>query len=301
MIHKMQVMCNTRRLDNAGKGGYNDSTAGTEFAVNLGTKNALKRKILHTEPFDRVVAFVPETTETEPTRKFKADWRNENFRRSSLTWVSLFFLAIVYPLGTLLTTDDPIKMLESLDDTLRLILFVSTIVIQWFIFLLIFGTTFRENTGLAGLGFKRIRLVDFFWAFAFLAASNLILSGLALLLAELGMPMLGEIKFLIPQDTTGRIVWFFLSLTAGICEETAFRGYLMTRLRLIGGFQNWVLPTIISAVVFGACHAYQGIPGLIIISVYGALFSLMFIYTRTIWPVIIAHFFQDFMALFFPQ
>jgi len=239
--------------------------------------------------------------ESEPDRKFKLDWQNQNFRRSNLTWISLFFLAIAYPVGTLLTTEDPVKLLESLDDTMRLVLFISTIVFQWLTFMLIFGTTFRENTGLAGLGFKKIRLVDFFWGIAFLAAANLILSGLALLLNELGMPMLGEIKFLIPQDTTGRITWFFLSLTAGICEETAFRGYLMTRIRLVGGFQNWVIPTIISAVVFGVCHAYQGVPGLIVISVYGALFSLLYIYTRSIWPGIIAHFFQDFMALFIPQ
>lgn len=256
---------------------------------------------MQSEPFERVIAFTPQTIETEPDRKFKVDWQNENFRRSTLTWVSLFFLAIAYPVGTLLTTEDPVKLLESLDDTMRLVLFISTIVFQWLTFMLIFGTTFRENTGLAGLGFKRIRLVDFFWGIAFLAAANLILSGLALLLNELGMPMLGEIKFLIPQDTTGRITWFFLSLTAGICEETAFRGYLMTRIRLVGGFQNWVIPTIISAVVFGVCHAYQGVPGLIVISVYGALFSLLYIYTRSIWPGIIAHFFQDFMALFIPQ
>ncbi len=256
---------------------------------------------MQTEPFDRVVAYTPETDYAGSFGKFKIDWRNENFRRSSLTWISLFFLAIVYPLGSLSTVDDPIKLLESLDDTLRLILFVSTIVIQWFIFLLIFGTTFRENTGLAGLGFKRIRLVDFFWALAFLGASNVILSGLAFILAKVGLPMHGEIELLLPQDATGRVVWFFLSLTAGICEETAFRGYLMTRLRLIGGFRNWTWPTIISAVVFGVCHAYQGLPGLIVITVYGALFSLLFVYTRTIWPVIIAHFFQDFMALFIPQ
>lgn len=253
------------------------------------------------EPFERISALTPEIAQSEPDLKFKQDWQNQNFRRSTLTWMSLFFLCLVYPLGTLLTTEDPVKLLESLDDTMRLVLFITTIAFQWLTFLFIFGATFRENTGLAGLGFKRIRLVDFFWAFAFLAAANLLLSGLALLLNELGMPMLGEIKFLIPQDTTGRITWFFLSLTAGICEETAFRGYLMTRLRLIGGFQNWVIPTIISALVFGACHAYQGLPGLIVISVYGVLFSLLYIRTRSIWPGIIAHFFQDFMALFIPQ
>ena len=55
------------------------------------------------------------------------------------------------------------------------------------------------------------------------------------------------------------------------------------------------------AQLFGACHAYQGIPGLIVITVYGALFALLYIRTGRIWPCIIAHFFQDFSALFIPQ
>ncbi|MGH8014746.1 MAG: CPBP family intramembrane glutamic endopeptidase, partial [Candidatus Zixiibacteriota bacterium] len=208
---------------------------------------------------------------------------------------------ILYPLANVAFTDDPTALLRGLTEETRMILFVATIIIQWFIFTFILGASYTENTGLAGLGFRRLRLLDFFWAAAFFGVAALILSGLAKVLELAGMPMLGEIKFLIPQDSTGRIVWVALSLTAGICEETAFRGYLMTRLRLVGGFQSWLIPTIVSALVFGACHAYQGLPGFIVISVYGALFSLLFIYTRSIWPAIIAHFFQDFIALFIPQ
>jgi membrane protease YdiL (CAAX protease family) len=256
---------------------------------------------LQTEPFDRVAAYVPEPAEPEPFRKFKLEWQNDNFRRSVVTWLALSFLVIFYPLASIAYTDDPTELLRGLTEETRLILFIATIIVQWFIFIFIFGASYIENTGLAGLGFKRLRLVDFFWAAAFFAVAALALSGLAKLLEILGMPMLGEIKFLIPQETSGRFVWVILSLTAGICEETAFRGYLMTRLRLVGGFKSWLIPTLISAVVFGACHAYQGIPGFIVISVYGALFSLLFIYTKTIWPAIIAHFFQDLIALFIPQ
>ena len=256
---------------------------------------------MHTEPFDRVAAYTPETDYSGSLWKFKIDWRNENFRRSVMTWLTLFCLIILYPVVSIFGVDDPTALLENLDDELRMILFLSTIVVQWLIFSVIFAASYVENTGLAGLGFKKLRWLDFAWAAAFFGAAMLILSGLAELLAFLGMPMPGEIKFLIPQDTSGRIVWVFLSLTAAICEETAFRGYLMSRLRLLGGFDSWLIPTIVSALVFGACHAYQGIPGFIIISIYGAMFSLLFIYTRSIWPCIIAHFFQDFMALFIPQ
>ena len=63
----------------------------------------------------------------------------------------------------------------------------------------------------------------------------------------------------------------------------------------------WLIPVILSAVVFGACHAYQGLPGFILLSIYGAMFSILYIRTKSIWPCIIAHFFQDFSALFFPQ
>jgi membrane protease YdiL (CAAX protease family) len=113
--------------------------------------------------------------------------------------------------------------------------------------------------------------------------------------------MSGEIQFLIPEDATGRVVWVLVSFTAGFCEEVGFRGYLMTRLRLVGRFQSWLVPTIVSALIFGACHAYQGWPGFIILSVYGAMFSLLYIRTGSLWPCVIAHSLQDLGALFFPQ
>lgn len=202
---------------------------------------------------------------------------------------------------SVLFTGDPTSMLEDLNQGMLLAMLVSTIIMQWCVFLLIYVSAYREQTGLTGLGFRRIRSVDFAWAMAFLLASNAVLIGLSWFLGRVGLPMPGEISFLIPTDSSGKVVWVAVSITAGICEETAFRGYLMTRLRLVGRFPNWVVPVVVSAVAFGACHAYQGLPGFIVISVYGAMFSLLYVRTGTIWPAIIAHFFQDFTALFIPR
>ena len=256
---------------------------------------------MSTEQFERVEVYKPKLEETEETKRFKFETQNESFQISPLTWITLAFLVILYPIASIAPGEDPTEMLEGLNDTTRLVLFISTMIIQWCLFLLIFGAVIKEKTDLAGIGFRKIRPVDFAWAIAFVPASYLILVGLTLLLAEVGLPMSGEISLLIPEDTTGRIVWILLSFTAGFCEEAAFRGYLMTRLRLIGNFQNWVIPTIVSAIVFGACHAYQGLPGIIVISVYGAMFSWLYIRTGSIWPPVIAHFFLDFIALFIPQ
>ncbi len=242
----------------------------------------------------------PEQEKSDYSR-FLIDSGNWNFRRSLMTWFSLSLLLLFYPGISLAFMVDPSELATLLNDTVLMLTLISTIIMQWSIFLVLYVTTYREQTGLRGIGFTRIRGIYVAWAVAFLLASNLILAGLAWLLAQVGLPMPGEIKFLIPTDPTGRVVWVIVSITAGICEETAFRGYLMTRLRILGKTGNWLVPTVVSAAIFGACHAYQGIPGFILISVYGAMFSWLYIRTGSLWPGIIAHSLQDLGALLYPH
>ncbi|MEW5993196.1 MAG: type II CAAX endopeptidase family protein, partial [Candidatus Zixiibacteriota bacterium] len=235
-------------------------------------------------------------------REFKRQWGNQQFRKSKLTYLALFFLMVLYPGASLLFAEDPATLFKDLDQIALLAVLISTLFVQWAIFLLIYLTTYREETGLAGLGFRRLRLIHLAWTGAFLLATFSLLTALTFVLAELGLPLSGEIALIVPQDTLGRTVWVLTSITAGICEETAFRGYLMTRIRLLAGFKSWLWPVVISSVIFGVCHySYQGLPGLVIITVYGLLLALLYIYTRSLWPPIIAHFFQDFSALFIPQ
>ena len=256
---------------------------------------------MNTDPFERMPVFRTDEETKDRLAVFQERSGNSYFRPSRLTYLSLIFLLLIYPAASGLFTGDSALMLESLNQGTLLALLISTIVVQWCVFLLMYVAAYREQTGLTGLGFKRMRSLDFAWAAAFLLASNAILAGLAWWLGQIGLPMPGEIAFLIPTDPAGKVVWVAVSATAGFCEETAFRGYLMTRLRLVGRFTNWVIPTFISAIAFGACHAYQGLPGFIVISVYALMFSLLYIRTGTLWPCIIAHFFQDLSALFIPQ
>lgn len=209
---------------------------------------------------------------------------------------------IFYPVISLLgLEEDPGAVLRSLNKGSLIFLLVATILFQWTIFLFNYVTLYCEGTGLAGIGIGRIRALDFAWAGAFFLAAWTLLTGLAWGLAQIGLPMPGEISLLVPTDPFGKVIWVLVSFTAGFCEEVAYRGYLMTRLRLLLKSKTWVVPTIISAVMFGVGHMYQGVPGLIVISVYGVLFSILYIRTGRLWPCIIAHTFQDLGALFLPQ
>jgi membrane protease YdiL (CAAX protease family) len=258
---------------------------------------------LDNQAFERIPAYEASQAQdlSDPFSRFKFNSGNGDFKQGFFTYVNLFILLIVYPGFSLVGVGNTSNLLANIDQAVLAFLLISTILMQWVIFLINFVGTFTEKTGLAGLQLVRIRGVDFAWAFSFLLVSNLILAGLAWFLAQVGLPMPGEIAFLVPKDSFGRVLWVLVSFTAGFCEEVAFRGYLMTRLRLLGKFKSWIIPTIVSTLVFGICHAYQGLPGFIVISVYGLMFSLMYIKTGRLWPCIIAHFFQDFSALFIPH
>jgi len=238
----------------------------------------------------------------DPMAEFKALTGNTGFKPNLMTWVSLFVLLAFYPgISMLGDAESTMEILENITPGMLVFMLVATILMQWTIYLINWGALFTENTGLKGIGLSRIRPIHFAYGLTFLLVSYALLSGLAWGMAQIGYPMSGELGLMIPQDTTGRIVWVFVSFTAGFCEEVAFRGYIMTRLRLIFKTKSWVLPIIVSAIAFGACHAYQGIPNMIVLSVYGAMFSLLYIRTGSLWPCVIAHFFQDLLALFIPQ
>ena len=226
---------------------------------------------------------------------------NRNFRFNFMTWLSLGILLLLYPGMSLAGLgQDYSELLKDMSSGFLIVILVVTVLFQWAIFLVNYASVYLEGTGLKGIGLKRIRLIDFAWAFAFMLTAWLVLSAISWMLGQVGLPSSGDVSWLIPKDSTGRIVWVFVSFTAGFCEEVGFRGYLLTRLQLLFGVKSWIIPAIISSLAFGACHVYQGLPGFILVSVYGLMFSALFVRTGRLWPGIIAHFFWDFGALFFP-
>lgn len=224
----------------------------------------------------------------------------EQFRKSKASYLILFILLIFYPFISVALTGDPSRALRMMSVSRIVLVYLPTILIQWLLFLLVWLAAYREGTGLVGVGFKRIRLIDFAWAVAFLIVSNLILNLLSALLAAVSLEIPVELGLILPETIGEKIVWTILCITAGIFEETAFRGYLITRIRIFGRMKGWFVPVAIASLAFGSGHIYQGLGGFILITIYGAMFSILFLKTKSLWPCVIAHFLQDMITgLFF--
>jgi len=94
-----------------------------------------------------------------------------------------------------------------------------------------------------------------------------------------------------PHGAVEIVLWVLVSLSAGICEEFVFRGYLMRQ--FAAWFGSWPLGLLASAVVFGIGHAYQGLGPVLTIVVHGISFGLIALLTRRLVPGMTAHAVED--------
>jgi membrane protease YdiL (CAAX protease family) len=100
---------------------------------------------------------------------------------------------------------------------------------------------------------------------------------------------------LLPQTIPQLGVWFLVSLTAGICEELVFRGYLLQQ--FIAWTGRPVLSVLLSGLIFGSIHLYEGLGAILPIAALGIVFGLVVVRFRgDLRAVILAHTLQDFLT-----
>ena len=86
-------------------------------------------------------------------------------------------------------------------------------------------------------------------------------------------------------------LWVLLSISAGFSEELAFRGYLQRQFTALTGRTSQAL--LLQAAVFGIAHGYQGLQACLAIALYGALFTLLALWRKSLRPGMIAHAWTD--------
>lgn len=98
----------------------------------------------------------------------------------------------------------------------------------------------------------------------------------------------------IVPHTRAELAWFQpVAVSAGVCEELIWRGFLMWAFRPWLGVWGAALA---SSVSFGLAHSYQGRRGMITTGIGGALFALLAIATRSIVPGMVLHALVDVMG-----
>jgi CAAX protease family protein len=108
-----------------------------------------------------------------------------------------------------------------------------------------------------------------------------------------------KLDFFLPY-TSREQAWFaVVSVTAGICEETLYRGFLYHYFR---DFWHWglLLAVVASAVVFGLAHGYQGVSGIVATGAIGGLMAALYLATGSLLAPMIFHALLDLRILIFP-
>ena len=100
---------------------------------------------------------------------------------------------------------------------------------------------------------------------------------------------------LAPANGREIAAWIVVCIIAGIVEEIVFRGYLQRQ------FTAWAKGAVSagvagSALLFGSAHGYQGARSMVLLCVFGVLFSLLALFRRSLRAGMIAHSWQDICA-----
>ncbi|HOC01089.1 MAG TPA: type II CAAX endopeptidase family protein [Verrucomicrobiota bacterium] len=92
---------------------------------------------------------------------------------------------------------------------------------------------------------------------------------------------------MVPRDRHERRLWMGLSLTAGLCEEVLYRGFLIWYLMMLLPAMAAVL---LAAIVFGAAHLYLGWGvGVLRATIVGVVLGVAYLVTGTLWVPMALH------------
>jgi membrane protease YdiL (CAAX protease family) len=171
--------------------------------------------------------------------------------------------------------------------------YLFTIAWEWLLFVLaawgirMGGSSIQSVIGGSWSTAKQFRR-DLGIGVLFLVGSNIVLAGLQAILRPGPNANIGR---LLPRSAIEMTLWIFLSLSAGICEEFVFRGYLQQQLN--GWLKNATAAVVIQGIIFGAAHAYQGLKLVLTIVVLGSLIGWLAQWRKSTRPGMISHFLQD--------
>ncbi len=100
----------------------------------------------------------------------------------------------------------------------------------------------------------------------------------------------------MPANLREFFAFIGMALTAGICEEILFRGFLMTYLQALSYGSPKFQSMVVSAAVFAVLHVYQGRVAALKIFVFSMAFGALYLLTNSILFSILVHALVDLVS-----
>jgi membrane protease YdiL (CAAX protease family) len=181
----------------------------------------------------------------------------------------------------------------------RLWLYGSTIAFQW---LAAGAAAWRawahgfsaEQLGLAIPGRVRLLVITALGAALIVTLQWLNLRRMGRSTSPMRRPLQALAERILPQSMVELVPFFALAITAGLCEEFLYRGFAMAVLSRTGLPAGVVI--LLSSILFGLAHLYQGRAGFVSTMVLGILFGISRAALGNLVPVMVWHIGVDLVA-----
>ncbi len=206
-------------------------------------------------------------------------------------WLIFLFLSVVIPWRGY-TRLKKLLALPKVDTREKLAIYAMTIAFQWILVGLVAWRSIARGMTLQDVGLGSRGWIG-------IVAGGLFGAVLVGVLQWLNLRRIGKMEGeapdllrklanrLLPVNLPEYLPYAALAITAGVCEEFVYRGFAIAAISRAG--VPLPLVVIVSSVLFGLAHAYQGRGGIISTGIFGVLLAIGRLAFGSLVPVMMWH------------
>ena len=212
---------------------------------------------------------------------------------TALDHVLAFIILVVHPVVGYISFRRLLRRAAAGETIPTSVLYVRTIRGHWILFGVTVAAWLASGRSLKTLGFG---LQTDSWFLLAVLLTGVAIAVMAVQLNQLARASaerlqkiragLGNLEFILPKTPRDLRLFYGVSVTAGIVEETLWRGFLIWYL---GQFMPLWAAAAISVIGFGLAHAYQGIANIGKTTLVGAAFAALFVLSGSLWLPMLLH------------
>jgi uncharacterized protein len=213
-------------------------------------------------------------------------------------WLILLALAVILPWRGRARMKKLLAM-PHVSSIERLVLYASTIAFQWLAVAVVGWRAWVHGYTAALLGLVlhdrgRLAVAAIVGAVLIATLQWLNLRRVGRVPVESRGPLQAIAERILPQSSVELLPYLALAITAGLCEEFLYRGFAMAVFTRVG-LQAWLV-VLVSSVLFGMAHSYQGRGGMVMTLIVGLALGVSRIAYDSLVPAIIWHSAVDVVA-----
>jgi membrane protease YdiL (CAAX protease family) len=213
-------------------------------------------------------------------------------------WLIFFVLGVIFPWRGQVRMKKLLAM-PQVSTMERLALYASTIAFQWFAVAVVAWRAWAHRFTASQLGLtipdgNRILVASIVGAAAIALLQWLNLRRMRKIPAQARGSLQAIAERILPRSAVELLPYLALAITAGLCEEFLYRGFAMAVLARTG-LPAWAV-VLISSVLFGLAHSYQGRGGVVMTMLIGVILGASRLNYGSVIPAIFWHSAVDVLA-----